>query len=56
MFAFIKKKRLLTSRVKAPNHSKWTSLSNQKCTTQPAFINLHLNEYTQAFTVHLQLA
>ena len=46
MFDFIKKIfiRLLT---KIVNNSKYVSLSNQKCTTQPTVINLHPNEYTQ---------
>ena len=49
MFQFLKRifKRLLTRIVNASNHKKCVSLSNQKCTTQPTIINLHLNEYTQ---------
>ena len=51
MFELIKKIfiRLLTSIVNASNHTKRVSLSNQKCMTQPALINLHSNEYTQEF-------
>ena len=40
---------LLTSIVKASNHTKCASLSNQKCMTQLAFIDLHTNEYSQEF-------
>ena len=37
--------RLLTSIVNASNHTKWVSLSNQKCKTQPiTFTILHPNE------------
>ena len=32
----------------ASNHTKCVSLNNQKCTTQPTLIHLHLNEYTQS--------
>ena len=35
---------LLTSIVKASNHTKCVSLSNQKCIIQPTLINLHPNE------------
>ena len=34
---------LLTGIVNASDHRKCVSLSNQKCTTQPTLINLHLN-------------
>ena len=49
MFGIIKKMfiRLLTNIVNASNYTKCVSLSNQKCTRQPPFINLHSNEYTQ---------
>ena len=49
MFDFIKKVfiGLLTSIVNASIHAKFLSLSNQKCMTQPIFIDLHPNEYTQ---------
>ena len=49
MFGIIKKMfiGLLTNIVNASNYTKCVSLSNQKCTTQPTFINLHSNEYTQ---------
>ena len=40
---------LLTSIVNASNNTKCFSLSNQKCMTQPALINLYLNEYSQEF-------
>ena len=39
----------LTSIIKASNHTKCVSLSNQKCELQPTVINLHLNEYSQEF-------
>ena len=39
----------LLSIVSASNHTKSVSLSNQKCMTQPTLINLHPNEYSQAF-------
>ena len=35
---------LLTSIVKASNHTRCVSLSNQKCIIQPTLINLHPNE------------
>ena len=38
---------LLTDSSNASNQTKCTSLSNQKCMTQPTIINLHLNEYIQ---------
>ena len=34
------------------NHTKYMSLINQKCTTQPTLINLHPNEYSQIFAYH----
>ena len=40
---------LLASIVKASNHKKCVSLSNQKCKIQPTLINLHPNEYSQEF-------
>ena len=40
---------LLTGLVNGSNHKKCTSLSNQKCMTQPSIINLHPNEYSQEF-------
>ena len=43
--------RLLTGLVNASNHTKYSSLSNQKCMTQPNLINLHLNEYNQKITL-----
>ena len=46
MLAFIKKIfiGLLASVVKASNHTKCVSLSNQKCTNEPTLINLDPNE------------
>ena len=49
---------LLTSILNASNHTKFVSLINQKCKTQPTLINLHPNEYPQVlqyypFTVNL---
>ena len=43
MFEFLKKIfiGLLTSIVNVSNHTKCVYSSNQKCTTQPALINLH---------------
>ena len=51
MFEIIKKLFLvlLSSIINASNHTKCTSLSNQKCKIQPNFINLHPNEYSQEF-------
>ena len=51
MFELIKKIfiGLLTDIVRASNHRKYVSLSNQKCIIQPALINLHPNEYSQEF-------
>ena len=40
---------LLTGLVNGSNHTKCISLSNQKCMTQPTFINLHPNECSQEF-------
>ena len=40
---------LLINVVDASNHTKWVSISNQKCEIQPTFINLHPNEYSQKF-------
>ena len=40
---------LLISIVNASNHTKWISLSNQRCVIQPTLINLHPNEYSQEF-------
>ena len=49
MFGLIKKMfiRLLTGLVNASNHTKCVSLTNSKCTIQPAIVNLHRNAYTQ---------
>ena len=43
MFGLIKKMfmGLLINIVNASNHTKYVSLSNQKCEIQPTFINLH---------------
>ena len=51
MFRLIKKIfiGLLTSIVSAPNHTKYVSLTNQKSTIQPTFINLHPSAYSQEF-------
>ena len=47
---------LLTNIVNASNHTKFLSLSNQKCEIQPALLNLHPNECSQNYTtIHLQL-
>ena len=51
-------KGLLTSIINTSNHTKCVLLSNKKCMTQSALINLHLNEYSQKlhyspFTVKL---
>ena len=35
---------LLSSITNASNHTKYISLSNQKCMIQPTLINLHPNE------------
>ena len=49
MFIIIKKMFavLLTSIVKAYNHRKCISLSNQIRKIQPTLFNIHPNEYTQ---------
>ena len=39
--------RLWTDIVSASNYVKCVSLSNQKCMSQPALINLNTNEYSQ---------
>ena len=58
MFGLIKKIFivLLTGLVNGSNHTKYVSLSNQKCNIQPTLINLHPNEHSQQFTtIRLQL-
>ena len=37
---------LLTSLVNGSNHTKYVSLTNEKCISQPTIINYHPNEYT----------
>ena len=44
---------LLASIVNASTHTKYISLSNQKCESQPTFINLHPNEYNQELHYYL---
>ena len=38
---------LLASMVSVSNHTKFVSLNNQKCMTEPTLIDLDLNEYSQ---------
>ena len=38
---------LLSGLVNGSNHTKYVSLSNQKCMVQPTVTNLHPNEYSQ---------
>ena len=38
---------LLTNLINGSDHAKCVLLSNQKYMTEPTFINLHPNEYTQ---------
>ena len=54
MFGIIKKMFivLLTIIVNVSNHTKYVSLSNQKCEIQPTLISVHRNEYT---TIHFWL-
>ena len=40
---------LLSNIVNGSNHTKYISLSNQKCIIQPTLINLDPNEYSQEF-------
>ena len=50
MFGIILKKVFIVSSasmVNASNHTKYVSLSNQKCEIQPTCINLHPSEYNQ---------
>ena len=51
MFGLIKKTfiGLLTSLVNRSNQTKYISLNNQKCMTQPTLVNLHPHEYCQEF-------
>ena len=51
MFGFIKLTLfvVLSRIVNASNHTKYVSLSNQKCEIQPILINLHADEYSQEF-------
>ena len=53
LFGLIKKIfiALWTGLDNAWNLTKCVSLSNQKCMTQPSFINLHPNEYCQELTL-----
>ena len=44
MFSFIKNIRVLTGLVNESNHTKFLTLTTQKCTTQPATINSDGNE------------
>ena len=37
----------LASIVNTPNHTKYISLNNQQCMTQPTLINPHPNEYIE---------
>ena len=48
---------LLTSIVNASKQAKYVFLSNQKCTIQPALINLHptLHRLRDYIIIHLQL-
>ena len=46
MFRFIG---LLTGLVNGSDHTKCTSLSNQKCVIQTFLINLHHNKYSKEF-------
>ena len=43
---------LLASKVNASNHTKYVSLSNEKCKNQPSLVNLHPNEYNQELEYH----
>ena len=38
---------LLSNIVHRSNHTKWVTLSNEKCMIGPTFINLRPNEYSQ---------
>ena len=49
---------VLNGHVKGSNHTRCVSIRYQKCMTQPTFIDLHPNKYSQAFhyypcSVHL---
>ena len=44
---------LLINVVNASNHTKYVSLSNQKCEIQPTYFNFHPNEYSQEFHCYL---
>ena len=43
--------RLLIGIVYACDHTKYVSLSNQKCMIQSILINLYPNEYSQEFSL-----
>ena len=34
------------------NHTKYISLNNKQCTTQPTLVNLHPNEYSQGLSYY----
>ena len=57
MFGLIKKISIgsLTGIVNRSNHSKFISLSTQKCTIQLTLINFHSNEYSEIFHYYLRL-
>ena len=40
---------LLSNIANGSNHTKYISLSNQKCMVQPILINLHPNKYSEEF-------
>ena len=58
MFGIIKKMFivLLSNILNGSNHTKYVSLSNQKCMVQSTLINLHLMNTVKNFsTIHLLL-
>ena len=42
---------LLTGLFNGSNNARCISLTNQKCITQPTFLNWHLNEYSHGFQI-----
>ena len=58
MLGYIKKKFvvLLSSLENASNHTKYVSLDNHQCITQPSLINLHPKNIVKNYlTIHLLL-
>ena len=47
--------RSLANIVNIPGHTKWKSLNNKPCMTQPSLINLYLDEYIEGLRYYYPL-